>query len=156
MSYWGALKREPDEAAKRLVTLAMEREPGELAEALYARHGLAHTQVVLGSDGCFLKANELHLPRAADLNMFQGLVAGINNLKEYGFCLPNAVLLKRRREVLDGLAKDTEAPDAKYLRKGIRPPTLLEHAASDASGGRPAVLGPVPRICSGAVQHAAL
>lgn len=124
------LKREPGEATKRLVTLALERGPGELADALYSSGGLAHTEVVLGEDDSYVKASDLLMPRQADLPMFQGLVAGISNLKEFGFRLPNAALLGSARVLLDGLAKNTEAPDAKYLEKTSDRQSLLEHAAS--------------------------
>lgn len=124
------LKREPDDAAKRLVTLALERGPGELAGALYASEGLAHTEVVLGDDGRFLKASDLRLPRPADVFMFQELVAGITDLNVYGFRLADATLLESARTVLDGLAKNTEAPDAAYLLRVSDRTSLLEHAAS--------------------------
>jgi hypothetical protein len=124
------LKRDRDRTKRRLVTLSMERGAGAFADAFYAGEGFARTAIVLAEDRSFLKACDLRLPRPADLPMFKQLAAGVADVKEHGFLLPDAFILEGARKVLDGLARDIEAPDLSYLQKPAPRPSLLEHAAS--------------------------
>jgi hypothetical protein len=123
------LKSEPSKTVQHLVTLAMEREKGELASAFYSDGGLARTAVVLGADGGFIQAKDLSLPKASDLTMFEQLVRGISDINTYGFRLPDALLLANARNVLDGLAEGTEADEKLYLQRPAGLPSILEHAA---------------------------
>ncbi len=125
------LKRDESIPIRRLVTLAMERSVGELADALYAKDGHAHTAIVLAPDGSFMKARDLRLPKDSDLSMFDTIVHGVDDLTAYGFVLPDGPLLSGARQVLDGLADPNhiEVTDAVYLRRPPGLPSLLEHAA---------------------------
>lgn len=123
------LKRESGVATKRLVTLAMERNTGILADALYADDGLAHQEVVLGADGLFVRARDLCVPSTSDLRMFRQLATGVADIAAYGFRLPDDLLLEGARNVLDGLAQDIEAPDTHYLKRPLGSVSMLEHAA---------------------------
>lgn len=131
------LKTRSTGTERRLVTLAMERQTGQLATAFYAQGGLARKAVVLAADGRFIEANKLRMPKATDLQVFELLVNGIPNIENYGFCLPDAMLLANARTVLDGLAEGTEAADTMYLNGPTGLPSVLEHAASqNRAGGR--------------------
>lgn len=132
------LKTRSATSQRRLVTLSMERGTGELATSFYAQGGLAQKAVVLTTDGGFIKARELRIPKATDLPMFDVLVGGIASIETYGFCLPDAMLLANARGVLDGLAEGTEAADALYLHRPAGLPSLLEHAASKNRASGPA------------------
>jgi hypothetical protein len=123
---------------RRLVTLAMERGQGELANRFYSPGGLARKAVVLTADGAFIEAKQLRIPRATDLAMFEVLAEGASSIEAYGFCLPDAMLLKNARSVLDALAEATEAPDACYLKRPAGRSSLLEHAAGKHRGNGPA------------------
>jgi hypothetical protein len=137
------LKGDSEEAARRLVTLAMERGLGELAGAFYGDCGIARTEIVLRNNGSsFLKASELRLPRATDLPIFLQLVAGADGVEGYGFRLPDAALLQGAREILDSLAQNTAADDALYLRRPPGGPSLLEHAAATHRKDGPAFWEP--------------
>jgi hypothetical protein len=125
----GRLKREPNLATRRLVTLAMERGNGELATAFYEPDGPARADIVLRTDGAFMKAIDLRLPKAADLPMFDKVVEGVGDLGPYGLCLPDRALLSSARMVLDGLADRIEVSDSRYLFRPPGLPSLLEHAA---------------------------
>ena len=136
------LKTLPTASERRLVTLAMERRTGELATAFYAQDGLARKAVVLMTDGGFIEARLLQMPKATDLPMFDLLVNGIPHIETYGFCLPDAMLLANARPVLDGLADGTEASDMLYLQRPTDLPSILEHAASHNRASGPAFWDP--------------
>ncbi len=123
------LKTRQTKAEKCLVTLAMERRIGVLATALYAKGGLASKAIVLAADGGFIEAKELRIPKASDLAMFDLIVAGISDIKVYGFRLSDAMLLSNARAVLDGLAEGTDAHDSLYLERPAGLLSILEHAA---------------------------
>jgi hypothetical protein len=123
------LKCDDNKSTLRLVTLAMERAAGALADAFYAEKGVAHTEIVLGHDGMFMEASELAMPKASDLALFDSLCHGITNLATYGFRLPDRMLLLGARAILDGLAQDTVVEDTQYLHRPPELPSLIEHAA---------------------------
>ena len=123
------LKSETGRATRRLVTLALEHDMGVLAEEFYASDGIAHKEVVLGESGSFLRASDLRLPQDADLSMFKQLIIEVGNVSDYGFYLPDALLLAGARKILDGLSEDIEADDDQYLQRPPNRPSLLEHAA---------------------------
>ncbi|AWM40163.1 hypothetical protein GobsT_13990 [Gemmata obscuriglobus] len=123
-------KREPERTTRRLVTLAMERTRGALADAFYAPDGFARGEVVLANTDAFLKASDLRLPKAADLALFRQLTTGIKNVESFGFRLPDPILLEHARKVLDVLNPQSEVPDSSYLKKSVEHRSLLEHAAS--------------------------
>jgi hypothetical protein len=124
------LKTRSNTSERCLVTLAMERRAGELATAFYVQGGLARKAVVLAADGEFIEAKKLRMPKATDLPMFDLFVNDIPNIKIYGFCLPDAMLLANARAVLDGLADGTEAADELYLHRPTGLPSVLEYVAS--------------------------
>ena len=131
------LKHELKTATRRLVTLAMERGSGVLADAFYEGDGLARSEIVLGADDTFIKASELKLPKDSDLSIFDDITEGVSDLKHYGFFLPDRLLLSSARDVLDDLAVHTEVADSRYLHRPSELPSLLEHAAQfQAPAGR--------------------
>lgn len=132
------VKALPTDWQRRLVTLAMERGQGELATKFYAPTGLARKAVVLAPDGVFVEAKRLRIPKAADLAMFELLSEGVSSIAAYGFCLPDSMLLKNARSVLDGLAEGTEATDTCFLKRPMGRSSLLEHAATKHRGNGPA------------------
>ena len=93
----------------------MERAQGELGHTFDSKAGLASTAVVLGADGSFLEAQKLRMPEESDLTIFQRLAEGVDGIENYGFCLPDPVLLNEARSILDGLAEGTEASEEAYL-----------------------------------------
>lgn len=134
----GRIKTFPNRWQQRLATLAMQRGQGELAIRCYAATGLAHSAIVLGADGVFIEARKLRIPKAADLAMFETLTKGVSNVEIYGFQLPDPMLLKNARAVLDALADETEAPDTCYLTRPSGDLSLLEHAATKHRADGPA------------------
>lgn len=136
------LKGEPDRAHRRLATLAMERREGELARAVYADGGIAHSAIVLGNTDTFLTARSLTLPKAADLAMFEEIVREIAGLDVHGFCLPDHGLLLNARHILNGLAGSTEADDKLYLQRPSGKPSLLERTAIARRSSGPAFWEP--------------
>lgn len=124
------IKAFPDVRQKRLVTLAMEWGSGELASRFYAPGGLARQAIVLAANGVFIEAQQLRIPKAADLTMFEVLAEGISDINSHGFCLPDAILLKNARGVLDALAEGTESSDTCYLQRPEACLSLLEHGAT--------------------------
>lgn len=123
------IKMFPRRWQQRLAALAMERGQGELANRSFAPTGLARTAIVLAADGAFIEAKQLRIPKGTDLAMFETLSEGLSSVESYGFRLPDPMLLKNARAVLDTLAADTEAPDAAYLRRPNGDLSLVEHAA---------------------------
>ena len=136
------LKCDGSKATQRLVTLAMERDRGALADAFYAENGVVHTAIVLGHDGVFMKASELAMPTVSDLAMFDSLCSGIANPATYDFKLPDRMLLLGARAILDGLAKDTVVDDTQYLHRPPELLSLIEHAAQHHREG-PSFLGAI-------------
>lgn len=124
------LKTSSTVTERRLVTLAMERASGVLAEAFYEDDGLARRAIVLAANDEFVEGSQLRMPQAADLPMFSLLTEKVDDIGAYGFCLPEAGLLANARALLDGLADGNEVEDDVYLRRPSRLPSLLEHAAT--------------------------
>lgn len=124
------LKADSNVGVRRLVTLAMERERGELADAFYGEEGIAAGEVVLSDDGSFIKASELVIPSEPDLKLFDQVAAGIEDLESYGFRLADRLLLSNARDILEGLADEIEADRALYAQRQDGRPSLLEHAAA--------------------------
>jgi hypothetical protein len=149
----GRLKAAPGLATRRLVTLALERSQGTLGEALYAPEGLAHTAVVLDSDGEFITPTELRMPKASDLAMFGQLVQGLPDFTAYGFRLPDQRLLTDARKILDELASGSEVDDVRYLDRPPRSLSLLEAATRTHRAAGPIFWEPflrwiLDRFCS--------
>jgi len=124
------IKAFPNLWQKRFVTLAMERGQGELASKIYSPTGLARTAIVLAADGAFIEAKQLQMPQASDLAMFEILTEAVSNIEAHGFRLPDPMLLKNARPVLDELAEGAQAPDASYLKRPANGLSLVEHAAA--------------------------
>ena len=132
------IKSMPGLSHRRMATLALERGDGELAARCYAEKGLARKAVVLGADGSFLKPERLRLPRAADLEMFEMLADGVSDLGGRGFVLPDGVLLRNARSVLDGLVTQADVPDDSYFARPTGSTSLLELAAAKHRANGPA------------------
>jgi len=84
---------------------------GDLAIRCYAETGLARSAIVLTANDLFIEAKQLRIPKAADLEIFETLIEGLPNIEIYGFQLPDPILLKNARSILDALADETEALD---------------------------------------------
>ena len=123
------LKQDCSRATKRLVTLAMERGNGVLADTFYGDEGLAHTPIVLDDEDAFIKAGDLAMPRPRDLAMFDHLSVGVASLAKYGFRLPDRLLMVGVRDILDGIDSSTSVEDTQYLHRPPELPSLIEHAA---------------------------
>lgn len=103
------LKRSSNVAARRAVTLSMVCCDGPIATALYEPTGLAHQAVVLAANGrSYTRAAELSLPHPGDQDMFDRLSRAVPEFRvDLGFVLPDTVLLKRHRELLEWLGANT-------------------------------------------------
>lgn len=128
----GRFKQDEKREVRRCATLAMRRGQGHLADLLYAPGGLAESEVVLSRDGStFLRAADLRLPAAEDAAVFEILVEDVEALDSYGFRLPDSVLLRTARSLLEGLA-GSHSTSAALEAYAVRPDghqSLLELAA---------------------------
>lgn len=122
---------------RRLPTLICEsalKDPeGVLMRRFHEPDGLAGSAIVLTSDGAsFVRAADLVVPAPADMEIFDLMAAALPSPHDYGFVLPDRVLLHRARSVLNALpASATEhgAPRSIYIERSLDQPSLLEAVA---------------------------
>lgn len=122
-------KRDVDLNTRRLATLMMRRGVGPVGDRLYESGGLAEGEIVLGEGGKFLCGSDVAMPAEHDMEMFKRLCHGIEDVREFGFVLPDRWLLSNARNVLDCLCPRCATTLPAYLTRGQAGRSLLESAA---------------------------
>ena len=128
-------KRDKSLHVRRLVTLLMRKGNGPVSERFYDADGLAKSAVVLAEDGSFLTGTELAMPASDDVLMYLQLVDNLDGSEEFGFVLPDRVLLLNARNVLDELCPQGSVSSESYLTQGTMGGSILERAAKLQRGG---------------------
>ena len=87
--------------------------------------------VLNAAQSAYRSPGELKIPGKDDIKAFDRFFANIENSEQYGFCLPDSVLLRNCWELLDKLAgtKDIMVDDSVYLQHLEERESLLETAA---------------------------
>lgn len=138
--FWAILERlkeSPDVGIRREVTLNLERDEGDLSDAISADKPLHDREIVLGATGNhFLMPVQLAIPEDNDVALFETLFGDVDNLIEYGFVLPDRKLLIFGRALLESLVRDTDLTlnDSAYLEREENKLSLLEKAATGHRG----------------------
>jgi hypothetical protein len=126
------LKQSTNKDIRREVALNLERSVGGLSNAIDPDSNLKQREIVLGAAGdTFLKPTDMVIPEDKDISSFVQIFNKYNDLNDYGFVLPDMLLLKHCRSLLEELAGDTELvqEESIYFERPVNGLSLLEKSA---------------------------
>ena len=133
--FWSTLeyiKTLPAADDRRHASLALEPGAGAYQSGVAEYREPSLQDVVLDAEqSAYLSPSELRVPAKVDISAFDRYFATIENIDQYGFCLPDGVLLRNCWELLDKLAGtiDIAVDDSIYLQRPEGRESLLETAA---------------------------
>lgn len=138
--FWSALeyiKSLPATDDRRHPSLVLEPSDGPFEARVTECRELAMQKVVLDAgQNAYLSPHKLKVPEEDDIGAFDRYFATIENIEQYGFCLPDGVLLRNCWGLLEGLAGTTDITvgDSAYLQRLEGRDSLLETAAREHRG----------------------
>lgn len=133
--FWSALeyiKTLPTADDRRHAALELEPGDGPYQSGVEEYRDLPLQIVVLNAaQSAYRSPGELKIPGKDDIKAFDRFFATIENTEQYGFCLPDSVLLRNCWELLDKLAgtKAIAVDDSVYLQHLEGRESLLETTA---------------------------
>jgi hypothetical protein len=134
--FWTALnylKQSDNLKTKRSVVLYFEHTEGHLARTIEKKVKWSELNVVLSSDGHqYYRPKDLSIPSIEDMKIFEEIFSKINDLEYYGFRLPDNLIMKNARSLLEHLAEDNDIAVSNniYLKKKSGGYSLIEQAAA--------------------------
>ena len=134
--FWNALnylKQSDNLKTKRSVVLYFEHTEGHLARTIEKKVKWSELNVVLSSEGHhYYRPKDLSIPSIEDMKIFKEIFSKINDLEYYGFRLPDNLIMKNARSLLEHLAEDNDIAVSNdlYLEKKHGGYSLIEQAAA--------------------------
>ena len=138
--FWSAIEYIKQRTAvedQRHASLMLEQGDGPYQVRVAEHRQVPIQEVVLDvGQNTFLQPCKLRVPVVEDLGAYDRFFATIENITQYGFCLPDGVLLRNCWGLLDGLAGavNIAVDDSIYLQHLKGRDSLLEAAALEHRG----------------------